>query len=568
MSKGTSFTPTSSRRSSSSFETRKQKERGDKGDDEPKTEEQLMEEMFPDYAYPIVYHFITHDELTHLRILDNYLVVQTNACSGMAYPYGGVAGQRIDPFLSSPHEMGILFMRWDIADHLDTLKAAQDKTPYQRALTDFQFLNQHILGHAKILHHPPYLAIYNVCKHSQTIRLDQTNAFITINPRETHFGSIGFELFTALLTAAELMPSSGADTLWLGIDLANPEFSKVAKIYTVSGFSDPFITKTNVNGAQLPINILQLTRPLHTHESRHLESENNFNQVMSLVTRFRLSTMPVVNCAGNNARIMRHRFSFDRSCILSLRLFPYVSFDTSRSAVGITQKSAQRETSGKFVSIKTIYDPDLQTWHDVLAMETTVVSPGRSHVRFVVGTADSVPMQYGEATFHTHPISNYHVANTPIGPPSGDDFLVFVDTFVRFQSPQKIHEHQSFKFSLISTVEGVYIVSLTPDGIIHFTTMQRANPNPHTFAAKTKAITDRYEYTFVDRPVMVWQFHPLSELRSQDAVLAHADDYKRWFDTVNAENGNLFECNFVPWDEFNTRHQIEVVYLENRINLP
>jgi hypothetical protein len=543
-----------------------------KPDDDDVPEE---EQMFPDYGFPIVYHFINHAEFTHLSSLNDYIHVQTNACNGMSHPYGAVPGSSMSPFLSSNLELCVLFMHWDVSTHLDSLKTAHDKSSYYMALNDLRFLNKHILGHAKILHHAPYLAIYNFCKHSLTITPD------AIHPRDTQFGSIGFAMFTALLTATHLMPGMVEDTLWLGIDLMNPAFSKVAKIYTVSGFSDPIITNRDVTGAPLPINILQLTRPLRAHESRHLESVNNFNKVMNLVNDWNmsvrsqynpadwtgLSTSSVVNLAGLHARIMRYRFSFDRSCILSLRLFPYVSFDAAGGAVGVTELSAQRETSGKFVSIKSVHDPDdPENSHDVLAIETTSVSSGHA-LRFNVGTHDSVELEWGEATFHTHPAINYRKANTSIAPPSSEDFLAFVRTFIFFQLPDQISEHQSFKFSLVSTMEGVHIISLTPQGIVFFTNLMRRLNDTDAFADETKAITDKYEYDFAERR-LIWHFRSFGELRSQDALYAPIHEYATWFETTNAANGNFFKWDFVPWDEFNTIHQIEGYYLENRINLP
>jgi len=537
------------------------------------------EDCFPDYGFPIVYHFVTHEDFTHMaglgkRALNDYVSVQTNACNRMIPPYGIVPGQSMPPFISSNLELCVLFMYWDISSHLDTLKLAADKTQYYVALNDLTFLNKNVLGHAKILRHEPYLAIYNFCKHSLTVAPDAA-----INRRATPFGPIGFAMFTALLTATQLMSGIRAHTLWLGIDLANPDFSKVANIYTVSGFSDPIITNRDVTSAQLPFNILQLTLPLRAHESRHLESVNNFNKVMNLRDCWNMSVQSrydpkdwtglvnssVINLSEYHARIMRYRFSFDRSCVMSLRLFPYVSFDAAGGAVGVTAVDAQRETSGKFVSIKSVYDPaHPENSHDVLAIETTIVS-GHATLKFAVGTAGSVDMEWGEATFHTHPAVNYRQANISIAPPSSDDFLVFVNTFVYFQLPGQIQHHQSFKFSLVSTMEGVHIISLTPQGIVHFTHIYRQNP--HTFEADAKAITDKYEYGLAERRLL-WQVRSLVELRSPDALAKPLYEYQQWFEETNEANGNLFEWNFVSWDEFSTLHQIEGYYLENRINLP
>ena len=97
--------------------------------------------------------------------------------------------------------------------------------------------------------------------------------------------------------------------------------------------------------------------------------------------------------------------------------------------------------------------------------------------------------------------------------------------------------------------------------------MIKQSPDAATFDAHLKRITDKYEYDLTKRQ-MIWQVRPITEPRSQEALHAPIEAYAAWFEETNRANGNLFEWNFVSWDEFNTRHQIEGYYLENRINLP
>jgi len=553
--------------------------------------------MVPDYGFPIVYYFIKHDQLgdPRLKFLNTYINVQTNDCNRTP------SESSDPPFLSSPNETCVLFMYWESAHHLEVLKtASMDAFCY--CLRDLNFLNKRILGHAKILKTSPYLAIYNFCKHNKLIASDT----LTPTPRDTPFGSIGIAMFNALLTATTFLQTPAidaaaaaaaaggaaaaapADTLWLGIDVRNPDFSKVAKIYTVCGFSDPVITDRDVTGARLRITILQLTRPLYAHASSHLDSINNYNQAMNLMHKWNVSinlppqvsiwtgiaTSEITNLAGVKARIMKYKFSFDRSCILSLHLFPFVSFNPDKLATGVSKIQDQRETSGKFVVTRSSYDPTQPLeGHDVLALETTVVSPSVIRINFNIGTVDSVKMDYAESTFHTHPIANYTKYKTIIGPPSSGDFLVFVQSFVSLQ----LSVDQSFKFSLISTIEGVHIISLTPRGIIYFINLMHesqreaaSKPPPFDvfalFTSKVHAITQHYEYEFPERK-FVWEEHGIDEARSQVALIAVIDKYEEWFKRVNGENGNCFEWTWIPWDEFNVEDLTEVYYLENRIRL-
>jgi hypothetical protein len=583
---------------------------------EPMQEEEdfdaIAASMVPDYGFPIVYYFITHAELANprLKFLNTYINIQTNDCNR-------TPGESSEPaFLRASNETCVLFMYWEATHHLEVLKTANMDAFYS-CLSDLTFLNKRILGHAKILKTNHYLAIYNFCKHSKLIASNT----LTPTPRTTQFGSIGIAMFNALLTATTFLQTPAIDAaagvlvdaagggaagvvnvaaggaaageeshiLWLGIDVRNPDFAKVARIYTVCGFSDPIITNRDVTGALLPITILQLTRPLYAHASSHLDSINNYNQAMNLMHKWDASINPppqdddvwdgiatreITNLAGVKARIMKYKFSFDRSCILSLHLFPFVSFNQDKLATGVSQMQGQRETSGKFVVTRSLYDQtNPSTGHDVLALETTVVSPSVIRINFNIGTVDSVPMDLAESTFHTHPIANYTKYKTIIGPPSSGDFLVFVQSFVSLQ----LSVDQSFKFSLVSTIEGVHIISLTPKGIIFFINLMHQSHREAAaemppvevftlFTSKVNAITQNYEYEFPERK-FVWEEHGIDEARSQEALLEAINKYKDWFNRVNEENGNFFRWEWISWDEFNVDDLAEVYYLENRIRL-
>ena len=567
---------------------------------EPMDDAEVAESMVPDYGFPIVYYFVTHDELTspQLAILNAYINVQTNECNRRP------GDSNAHPFLMYPTEICVLFMYWDISHHLEVLKTT-NMGAFQSCLSDTAFLNRRILGHAKIAKNFPYLSIYNFCKHSVTISPSGV-----VTPRDPQFGPIGIAMFNALLTATTFLQAPApapdaaavaldaaavaldaaagsaaapaavgtANTLWLGIDVRNPDFSKVARIYTVCGFSNPVITNRDITGAPLTFNTLQLTRPLHAHASSHSVSVQNYNQTMNLMHKWdastRVAATEILNLVGLNARIMQYKFSFDRSCILSLHLFPFVSFNERGLATGVTQMHGQRETSGKFVVTQSLFNPNAPlNGRDVLALETTVSSPSDIRLNFNVGSVESVPMVYAEATFHTHPIANYKRYKTIIGPPSGGDFLAFVQSFVNLQ----LTFEQSFKFSLVSTIEGVHIISLTPAGIIFFIGLMRTSQSEAAaqippgdafalFTSKVDAITRNYEYRFEDRP-FIWEHHGIDEARSQDALYAVIDEYTQWFNRVNQENGGVFNWTWTSWDEFNVDDVNTVYYLENRIRI-
>lgn len=523
------------------------------------------ESVMPAYDFPIVYYLVNHDVLTQSPNLNKYINIQTNACNRK--PRDSITHE----FLGNRDEMCVLFMHWQISHYLEKLKSSPQD--YYTTLNDIGFLNTHILGHAKLVVDPPYLKIYNFCKHSLTIGQDASAA------RQHPFGPIGIAMFNALLTATSLLPANmehiGFNTLWLGIDVTNPEFEKVAKIYTVLGFSNPIITNMTSSYTPLGLTIMQLTRPLHKHASSHFDSIDNFKEAMILWRRLQTSSPSdvIMDVRNVNSRIMTCNFSFDRSCILSLHLFPFISFNESGIAMGISDVQKQRETSGKFVVVK--HDvSDAGHAHIVYTLETMRdLTDEIVALKFSVGNVDSVPSAIGEATFHTHPIANYYSSKSIIGPPSGGDFLSFVQIFIglHYAGPG----NQSYKFSLISTIEGVHILSLTRAGIRTFmdgmsTILRKHGGNYpvafNEFSTTVESIVRKYEYPPTRRKFN-WDQHTIPANTSIDALDVSMTNYEQWFNKVNAENGDIFLWEWIPWEQLTTNYNIDVTYLENRVQL-
>jgi hypothetical protein len=545
------------------------------------------------YEFPIVFYIVTYDTLSdivgnapHANInLNAYINIQTQEC------FPETARNPNVPFLSNRNEVCFLFMRWPTRHHFETLYAA-DRSDFYNTINDYDFLNKEILGHAKVVGNfddqipvrkPEYLGIYNVCRHKIHIRPEDQ----TINPRDVTV-KIGIDMFTALLTGMEflcctqmMMQQPEEKILWLGIDIDNSEFDKVAYIYTISGFSNPTIS--NIDYAENPIGrpVLQLTRPLLAHASSHLKTLDNFNQVMNFKYGTRNPNPKIITYKRLSSRIIQYRFSFDRSCITTLHMFPFLSFNDTRRPIGIHEVDAQRETGGSFVIVRSIHDPVSHSGHDVLVVDTVQVSPSQSVLSFNVGTSGAVDIPYDEATFHTHPITNYFKETVQIGTPSAGDFNFYAYTFIYLY----FEGNRSFKFSLVSTIEGVYIISLHPNGIQRFFEMAilaisltQAAPDAQgaagaqaepkwvdSFMSHIRSITDEYEYPYDER---AGDIESILLTDGEEAVLqTEITKYMDWFNAVNNRNGTLFNIEFITWDKLNTRKIYEVSYLESRIKL-
>lgn len=528
-----------------------------------------LTDAIPNYKYPIIFYIVTHELLDEIvqnadrgGNLNTYINIQTQKCFTIS---------AIDPgrhFLSNPNEVCFLFMRWDARHHLETLYSGADKSDFYKCINDYEFLNKILLGHTKIVHQQRqvnYLAIYDVCKHQNIVLPDGS-----VQPRDP--GKIGMDMFSALLTGMTFQYSTlpladqESTIMWLGIDVKNPDFDKVAYIYTIHGFSNPTISNLDYMGTNIGIVALQLTRPLLAHANSYLKTTSNFNQVMNLKKGAAGRAHLTMTYSNVTSQVMTYRFSFDRSCITTLHMFPYLSFNTTKGAVGLHAVAAQRETGGKFVVASS------EVGHDILVLDTVEVSSTHRLLSYNVGTSSQVDIPCDEATFHTHPMTNYFMNKVKIGPPSGGDFHFYAYTFARLQLEGK----KSFKFSLVSTIEGVYIISLQQNGIRNFFDSMKlfislagaAGAGSASAIDWTLYKTDTadYEYPFTQRAHDM-ELSLETDEASEEALKTSIGEYMKWFEHMNTSKGNLFNVKFVPWDEFSSSYIHEVFYLENLVKL-
>ena len=529
-----------------------------------------------------------------IPLVNAYLNIHTNVCNSMASNPGWASASSVNlsdnstPFLSAPNEICVLFMSWENAYHLQRLKG----TPAFAVINNYNFLNQHVRGHAIFKHHRPYLGIYNFCRHYTQIEEapPQQNQRSIMMRRASR--GIGIEMFNTLLTSVTFLPSifkSHITHLWLGIDVNNVEFKKVAKIYTTAGFSKPVITNRNIDGSSLgSMTIVKLTRPIMDYVTSQIDSLTNWHEVVILMDAWKgpsaaLATLPpgtsegdrnkVTNLAEAASRnILKCNFQLDRSCILSLHLFPYVNFDPATlAATGLGDYAGQRETAGRFSVIKSVMTDD--KGYSVFSLNT-VGTPGNAQIEYVTGEADHVFFgdKIDEATFHTHPILNYIRSNSIIGPPSSGDFHFCISVFLYFLLSDDV-DCKSFKFSLVSTIEGLYIMSFKPAGIDRILGMvnqippdQRANKEAISvrILEELKVVTDEYEYNFAKR-MYNWPSYDI-DLPFNDSILEQqTQQYFEWFDEVNERHDTFFELTFTPWQDFDKPQTFDVMYLENRI---
>jgi hypothetical protein len=483
----------------------------------------------PKINFPYTYFNIDYNIfMKYSSILNSYLNGQTNACNDISLGKNPEFTHSDSPFLSNSDELCIIVLKYDDAF---TLSNNND------LLGDLNFLNK-ILGHAKLIYYKSLslVGIYNVCLHTFNIIRDPQGA-ITTQRKESKPG-YGTVLFNCIYTSILLLKVD-FNTIWLGIDIKNAEFTKVAWLYTSKGFSNPIISNISPDGKTLPIYFIQLTNN-KTYVNNKDDALIPYHETIDLYYQIRNSKL-------GEEGIFSFKFSFDKTAILSLRLMPFLSFSENKDVVGIEEYYKQRETAGRFLIYKTNDNKNSVSY--VLSLETI----SEQSIKYIIGDAGSVDVIEGERVFHTHPYLNYELYKSLIGPPSGGDIMIFLQSIVNdIKKPMT----QPKQFSSIISIEGIYIISLSIDGI------RQLKNGIFPFLNQNS-----YEYPMSER-YYDWDNYSSDTTIQVDTVKNQVEKYFNWFNKVNASFDNFFQIIFMPWNKLDEKTIFQIHYYNgNRLNI-
>jgi hypothetical protein len=383
------------------------------------------------------------------------------------------------------------------------------------------------------------LGIFNVCLHLFNISVDQQKNIITEKKQtEKGYGSV---LFNCIKTSTAFLPFD-FNKMWLGIDINNVQFQKLAWLYTSKGFEDPIFSNICPDGTVLPFYTIQLTTNKWSYINNRDDALIPYYETIDLYNQIK---RPL-----GQKGIFKFKFNFDKSAILSLRLMPFISFSETKEVVGIEDYNKQRETAGRFL----IYNSK-QDNNDIINNLSLEVLGENSTIRYNIGKIGTVESIIGERTFHTHPYINYKIHNTLIGPPSSPDlYYGFMDLILKYM---QIPMSKIPQFGAVIAIEGIYIFSLSIDGIRHLKNGRILNEND----------IRNYEYPF-DKRKYDWSTYATDTTIEDDTVNNEITNYLKWFDEVNKKFGNYFKMDFKPWKEIDENTQFEVHYYNgNRVNI-
>lgn len=420
-------------------------------------------------------------------------------------------------------------------------------------LTDDAFLQAEILGHSIVTIKQQALntnevettaCIYDVCSH---------------HPEKQGYGKIIFN--SVMQFIKDSAPIAGIQYCWLGIKLDNVLFDKVANIYISNGFYKGYMTEHDPWGQDLNFVIMSLHMSSKKDVVNAMTTDIELQKVLQLKNQY-------IDCLKNDKNYSTFRFTFDKNCIMHLRLLPFASHkkDNNRTVEPVQQNimdSSMREMGGIF----TIYNATpSDALNSVYTLSLTTIAEDDS-IRYTVSKEElfSVMISISSYTFHTHPIQAYYHYKVLIAPPSGVDVWSFFHSY--FIAP-KLASFIVPQFHATVAIEGIYILSLHEEAITNIELIMQDVDNLskliHPDVIRQSGQPSKYgvfEYPDANRH-FDWA-HDNSNL-DEDMVNKALTSYLTWFEGVNLlsykniRKIRLFKLQFIPWKLLNSEYEMEI----------
>jgi hypothetical protein len=541
----------------------------------------------PKITFPYTYYYVTREDLTKYNKLNSYINIQTKYCNWTTTPQVSdfdmpAADDMAANFLNNDNEILIIFVRYDIAD-----KLIKDQHPTTTTyFNDLNFLNDQILGHAKIIKYPTVdiLGIYNICVHKITVQITvhDTLDYKQIKEKEEKTTNSGTVLISCTILAIAFLPGTFAPPhtfkyLWLGIDLENVQFEKLVHMYTSIGFKYPSISNIMPNGEEIPggMMIMQFFKEITNYTNNINDTIIPEMEAMDLFDQY--NKYPL---AKNG--IFYYNFALDKSAILSLRMLPYLSFDlTTMNVKGINTFDEQVETSGTLIlnNIQDKYDEDVEYNFITHVLSLEPISRDDSSIKFNKGDRElkAVLVTPAQRSFHTHPYIMYENFNSIMGPPSGGDCKVFVRDVMDYMYDTKksaIQEHNPaqlpVQLRLVVAVEGIYVMSMTVAGIEYLKNNKDIlSYNKEKFLDHISGVTETLYKTDI-RQTFEWAKHKDESVAPQ-MVKEEINKYMKFIndlkiddikigDDVTIYGVNIIKVTFFSWKDIKPNTIIGVQY--------
>ena len=484
------------------------------------------------YDYPYMYLMLPYSIVANAPTLISYMNSKVTACHCVSM-HATISCDSVSTLSMNAESILILIMRynWITLYHADSTNTILNTKDFQNNIFAHCVIEpkKGPSGHNII-------SIFDICLHD---RSKKGRGSIIINT-----------ILTALEFSYRNIPNV---ILWLGVKIEHAEFEKVSFLYISFGFGGPFITDMDPFGNHYPFYFLSLSKRLDSYVS--ITSTTTLTYHKALDMKYQLFKL-----LENPMYASEIYFTLDKSAILHLRLFPYLSKESG--VTPLTQSQLMREFSGNLhIVSSSIKD---KTIVYTMTNETIGMNQG---IQFVVGEYESVPTPSSSYTFHTHPISLYKKYNVLIGTPSGQDCGMFLWNALG-DKKNAIPLTDIAKCHFVISVEGIYSIELSTFAILNITLLGGLLSQ----TSHDKFLTNMgnlYEYPFPKRyfdwkSMEVFDSTPGSDMKVANAVKVYID----WINAVRLPGiaNPLLTVQFHAWRNIHKDYIFHIRYATSFLN--
>lgn len=342
-------------------------------------------------------------------------------------------------------------------------------------------------------------------------------------------------------------------TIWLGIDMRNIHFAKVAGLYVKFGFAKPYIATLDPFGydwsGQLQSGFLAMTRPNIYIDPADVNRNSVLAEIYYSLSQYAKLILVEHNAAVPNIGLVSKIVDRERNmgnnatCSLTFRFPPKtVKFlyrlPRSVFTININQGNNNNNNNNGTINTPTITQKE---FGGALKLENLTLENENEFVWQAVFDSSKQPVYVSEQytmapmdtffQFHTHPRGTYGMFNVTMGYPSGTDLLNI------------IMASNTIIFHCVVTLEGIYVLSLS-----HAWFGNKLDP----VRSAIQSMSEQERNTLIDKLELLNGFlSSMKEPKHPDSIQSariYAEALNRTLIFPNQPSPFIY-CTFLSWQE-------------------
>lgn len=368
---------------------------------------------------------------------------------------------------------------------------------------------------------------------------------------------LGSKLMEAILDI--LLTHLPDDTiLWLGIDMRNKNFYKVASLYAKFGFKSPLISDTDPFGNNwietLPYGFISMKRINDYIDPLDINRESVLTHIKYIRRNF-----ININNIGNIITDIDNDDTFmddsNLSCTLNMRFNKSFAKWLKRLSLSGSSLNENGTVTQKEISSSFFLDNPKENSNGKIIWE--IIRDKKVEKKF--GKEEEVNVEQARYNFHTHPREAYLSNKVKIGYPSWPDYLAFLT--------MSLYNEIKTIFHCVITIEGIYTISITDFWINNFNRLQNLiGEIIHTKDSKKIVQINKQTQDAIINNIGVPNVFPRDDIKTTEQAGKIYSEYINNIGNIIHDNNGfvysnpVFHVSFNTWDEIINGQVISIYY--------